>query len=45
MRAAIGAPVGLLAAKNSSKMGEFFEFLKVRRVGTTWANTDSRRSR
>ena len=45
MGIALFAPVGLLAAKNSSNIGEFLEFLKVLRFDATLLNTDSRRSR
>ena len=45
MRTAVLAPVGLLTAKNNSNIGEFRQFLNVRLVGATLANTDSSRSR
>lgn len=45
MGIALSAPVGLLAAKNSSNIGEFREFLRVLRFDATLLNTDSRRSR
>ena len=44
MRIAMDAPRRLLAAKNSSNIGEFLEFTKILREGATLANTDSRRS-
>ena len=35
MLIAMDAPLGLLAAKNNSNMGEFLEFLRILWVGAT----------
>ena len=43
IRTAISAPLAFPAAKKSSNIGEFFEFLSVRLAGATFSKTDSSR--